>query len=185
MRHVCANPERVQRSHLLSRWQVQNKTFHAEDIPLLATVLKFFMFLVFGLGVAIVGMVTVAQMNGAFCKELIVSTGSDNYPGLSGLYKFSGKLSQDRPVYDQVHPSGYEFDKKYKLLYCGSSQAWTIVRMTPAQNPQEACQSQWLISSKETEGFSVFEPDSWMEWSRSTALTSSDLIVKCNQCEKV
>lgn len=143
------------------------------------------MLLVFGLGVSIVGMVTVAQMEGAFCKELIVSTGSENYPGLSGLYKFNGRLSQNRPVYEQIHPSGYEFEKQYKLLYCGASQAWTILKMKEGQEPQEACQTQWKIMSKEDEGFSVFEPDAWMEFHRSTALTSSDLIIKCNQCEKV
>jgi hypothetical protein len=102
----------------------------------------------------------------------------------SGLYKYSGAMSEARPIYDQIHPSGYEFKQKYKLLYCGEMQAWTILRMTESQDPQQACQTQWLIASKETEGFSVFEPDSWMEFHRSTALTSSDLILKCNQCEK-
>jgi len=166
-------------------WQVQNKSFHAEDIPLLATILKFFMLLVFGLGVAIVSLVSAAQIEGAYCKELIISTGSENYPGLSGLYRSNGVLSENRPIYEQIHPSGYEFGKKYKLLYCGASQSWTILRMKESQNPQEACQTQWLIMSKEDNGFSVFLPDSWMEFHRSTALTSSDLIIKCNQCEKV
>jgi hypothetical protein len=32
----------------------------------------------------------------------------------------------------------------------------------------QACESQWLISSKEDDGYDVFHPDTWIEFSRST-----------------
>jgi hypothetical protein len=74
---------------------------------------------------------------------------------------------------------------RYQLLYCDASSSWTFVAVKEGQDIQQICQTQWLISSKEDQtSYSVFTPDSWVEFSRKTGVTNSDIVLKCNQCEK-
>ena len=52
--------------------------------------------------IGVLAIVTTTQQAGAHCPELTLATGVAEAGGLSGLYRWDGGFSNERPVYRQV-----------------------------------------------------------------------------------
>jgi len=104
-----------------------NQEFHAEDLGFAVYCLRIavVVFLVVPF-VCVLAIVTTTQQAGAHCPELTLATGVAEAGGLSGLYRWDGGFSNDRPVYRQVHPAEPSF-QNVVIAHCDAAGAWVVM----------------------------------------------------------
>jgi hypothetical protein len=170
--------------------KVSSQTLHAENLPYTNTILKAFVVVCLIVPFfTTLSLVTRAQISGAHCPEISVSTGDEGYAGLSGLYRWDGTYSNDRAVYRQVHAAGNKFAKKYVIVHCSVSTSWTFLedQSTAGQASvffEENCGISWLIMSEVDRRYTIFSPAKWFAFSRSLGIfVVPQMHIKCNVCE--
>ena len=88
-------------------------------------------------------------------------------------------------IHRQLHPSGYDFGGKYRLVHCGATEAWTFIKINDREDAQLMCQTNWMIMSEPDESFDIFNADSWVYITRERGVNPApDLMIDCTSCEE-